>query len=79
MLQAYTSLPMDQALQLRKFRDHVRSKELGILQERILLSGNTQDGSYKPGTERDRPKNQLAGELEPVSPVTEGQHHQHHL
>ena len=79
MLRAYTGLLMHQALQLLKFRNHVRSKEVGILQEGILLPRNAQDCSQKPGTETDRPKNQLAGELEPVSPVTEAQHHQHHL
>lgn len=29
--------------------------------------------------QRDRPKNQLAGELQPASPVPEAQHHQYHL
>lgn len=53
LLQACTSLLVHQALQFLEFRDHVRSQEVGGLQEGILLSGNTQDSSHEPGTQRD--------------------------
>lgn len=52
MLPAYTSLLTDQALQILKFGDHGRSEEGRSLQQGILLSGNVQDGSEEPGTER---------------------------
>lgn len=62
-LQGHTGLLTDQAFQLLEFRHHVRSEEVGVPQEGVLLAGHAQDGGYKPGTETDRPKNHLEGSL----------------
>lgn len=78
MLQGHTGALTDQALQLLEFRHHVRSEEVGVLQDGVLLAGHTQDGSYEPGTDRQT-QEPLRWETEPASPVTDAQHHQHHL
>lgn len=76
MLRASTSGLRDQLGQFLKHEDQLRGKELGSLQDGIELPDATQARGHRPG---DRDMNQLAGDLEPVSPETQAQHHQHHL
>lgn len=60
--QAGTSLLTDSALQLLKLGGHAQREEVVVLQEVILLAGNTKEVSCE-AAQRGRPKNQLAGGL----------------